>query len=85
MIEVMRARGYPMGDFEQQAADISVDHSLVVSNYRIAHDIALRGSGGETSTGELRTALLHYRLLFEDLLDVSVSEPEKQKAASVEA
>lgn len=83
--EVMRARGYPMGDFEQQAADISVDHSPVVRNYRIAHDIALRGSGGETSTEELRTALLHYRLLFEDLLDVSVSEPEKQKAASVKA
>lgn len=85
MIEVMRARGYPMGDFEQQAADISVDHSLVVRNYRIAHDIALRDNGGETSTEELRTALLHYRLLFEDLLDVSVSEPEKQKAASVKA
>jgi hypothetical protein len=64
----MKARGYPMGDFEQQAADISVNHSLVVRNYRIAHNIALRDNGGETSTEDLRTALLHYRLLFEDLL-----------------
>ena len=77
--EVMKARGYPMGDFEQRAADISVDHSLVVTNYRIAHDIALRDGGGETSTEELRTALLHYRMLFEDLLEVHGAEPEKQK------
>jgi hypothetical protein len=77
--EVMKLRGYPMGDFEQRAADISVDHSLVVTNYRIAHDIALRDRGGETSTEELRTALLHYRMLFEDLLEVHGAEPEKQK------
>lgn len=83
--EVMKARGYPMGDFEQQVADISVDHALVVRNYRIAHDIALRDSGGETSTEELRTALLHYRMLFEDLLEVHLAEPEKQKATVVAA
>lgn len=81
--EVMKARGYPMGDFEQQVADISVDHALVVRNYRIAHDIALRDGSGETSTEELRTALLHYRMLFEDLLDVHVAEPENQKSAAV--
>ena len=80
--EVMKARGYPMGDFEQRAADISVDHSLVVTNYRIAHDIALRDRGGETSTEELRTALLHYRMLFEDLLEAPVAEPEKLKATA---
>ena len=80
--EVMKARGYPMGDFEQRAADISVDHSSVVTNYRVAHEIALRDSGGETSTDELRTALLHYRVLFEDLLEVQVAEPEKQKATA---
>jgi hypothetical protein len=78
LTEVMTARGYPMSDFEQRAADISVDHSLVVKNYRIAHDIALRDTGEETSTEELRTALLHYRMLFEDLLEVHVAEPEKQ-------
>ena len=83
--EVMKARGYPMGDFEQRAADISVDHSIVVTNYRIAHDIALRDTGGETSTEELRTALLHYRMLFDDLLEVHVAEPDKQKAMAVRA
>ena len=50
--EVMTSRGYPMGDFEQRAADISVDHAPVVTNYRIAHDIALRDRGSETSTEE---------------------------------
>jgi hypothetical protein len=83
--EVMTARGYPMGDFEQRAADISVDHGTVLTNYRIAHDIALRDRGDKTSTEELRTALLHYRLLFEDLLEVHLAEPEKQKAAAVKA
>jgi hypothetical protein len=83
--EVMNARGYPMGDFEQRAADISVDHSAVVTNYRIAHDIALRDNGDETSTEEFRTALLHYRMLFEDLLEVQVAEPEKQKVTAVGA
>jgi len=79
--EVMKARGYPMGDFEQQVADISVDHSSVVTNYRIAHEIALRDSG-DTSTEELRTALLHYRLLFENLLEGPLAKPEKQKATA---
>lgn len=85
LTQVMTKRGYPMGDFEQRAADISVDHSLVVKNYRIAHDIALRDSSGETTTEELRTALLHYRMLFEDLLEVQVPEPEKQNATAVGA
>lgn len=83
--EVMKARGYPMGDFEQQAADISVDHSLVVRNYRIAHDVALRDVGGETSTEDLRTALLHYRMLFEDLLTGDAAESENQKVTAVGA
>jgi len=83
--EVMKARGYPMGDFEQQAADISVDHPQVITNYRIAHDIALRDSGGSISTEELRTAFVHYRMLFEDLLEVHVIDPEKQNATAVAA
>ncbi|MEK7832912.1 MAG: hypothetical protein AAB401_17615 [Acidobacteriota bacterium] len=83
--EVMKARGYPIGDFEQRAADISVGHSIVVTNYRVAHDIALRDTRGETSTEELRTALLNYRMLFDDLLEVHVAEPEKQKAIAVGA
>jgi hypothetical protein len=68
---VMRARGYPTGDFEQEAADVSVDHPQVVSNYRAAHEIAVRATGDQTvATETLRQALVYYRLLFEDLLEV---------------
>jgi len=67
--EVMQARGYPMGDFDQRAADISVDHPHVVENYRAAREIALRSDGGAASTDELRTAFVHYRALFEELLE----------------
>jgi hypothetical protein len=65
----MRARGYPMADFEQRAADLSVDHPHVVENYRAAHDIALRHRQGQASTEDLRQAMIYYRSLFEDLLD----------------
>lgn len=67
--EVMQARGYPVGDFEQRAADISVDHPNVLENYRAAHTIALRNERGETNTEDLRQAMVHYRALFEDLLE----------------
>jgi hypothetical protein len=67
--EVMRARGYPVGDFDQRSADVSVDHPMVVENYRIAHEIALRDRRGEASTEDLRKALVHYRALFEELLE----------------
>jgi hypothetical protein len=68
--EVMRTRGYPVADFEQRAADISVDHPRVVSNYRSARIIAGRNVRGETNTEELRQALVHYRELFADLLEI---------------
>jgi hypothetical protein len=67
--EVMEARGYPVGDFDQQAADVSVDHPLVVEHYRAAHAIALRNSRGAADTEQLRQALVHFRALFEDLLE----------------
>ena len=67
--EVMRRRGYPVGEFEQRAADISVDHPLVVENYRAAHDIATRLERGNAATEDLRQAMIHYRTLFEDLLE----------------
>ncbi len=70
--EVMRARGYPVGNFEQRAADISVDHPRVVENYRAAHTIAVRDQRGEGSTEDLRQAMVHYRALFEDLLGTRV-------------
>ena len=65
---VMRARGYPVGDFEQRAADISVDHPAVVENYRGARAIAERSDRGDASTEDLRQAMVHYRSLFADLL-----------------
>ena len=78
--DVMSTRGYPVSDFEQRAADISVDHPLVLKNYRSAHDVALRQGRGEASTEDLRQAMVHYRTIFEEL----VNEPEVAlaKAAS---
>jgi len=67
--EVMQARGYPVGDFEQRAADVSVNHPQVVEHYRSAHTIAQRADRGEAETEDLRQAMVHYRALFEDLLE----------------
>ncbi len=67
---LMKVRGYPVSDFNQRAADISVDHPRVVENYRSAHEIALRVGKSETTTEELRTAMIHYRWLIEDLMQV---------------
>lgn len=66
--EVMEARGYPVGEFEQRVADVSVDHPVVVENYRIAHAIAMKDQKQPVDTEELREAMLHYRALFADLL-----------------
>jgi len=68
--DLMLKRGYPMGDFELRAADISVDHPSVVKNYRAAQVIAARNARGEADTEELRTAVVHYRTLFDELLGV---------------
>ena len=67
--EVMQARGYPIGEFEQRAADLSVDYPAIVENYRAAHQIALRHGAGQASTEDLRQAMVHYRSLFQELLD----------------
>lgn len=69
--EVMQQRGYPVGDFEQRAADLSVDHPNVVSRYRAARAVSDRNARGEADTEDLRTALLHFRALFEDLLETA--------------
>jgi hypothetical protein len=74
--EVMHERGYPMVDFEQRAADISVDHPHVVEEYRAAHDVAERHAAGGVETEELRQAMVHYRALFEDLLETDADAPE---------
>jgi hypothetical protein len=74
--ELMEKRGYPMGDFERRAGDISVDHPDVVANYRAAQAIAVREQRGSADTEELRKAVVHYRALFDELLEVR--EPRQE-------
>lgn len=74
--DVMSTRGYPVSDFEQRAADISVDHPLVMENYRTAHEIAVRQTHGKANTEDLRQAMIHYRTLFQEL----VGQPELASA-----
>jgi len=73
--DVMQTRGYPIGEFDQRAADLSVDYPLIVENYRAAHEIATLHGEGKASTEDLRQAMVHYRLLFQELLD----EPRTQR------
>jgi hypothetical protein len=80
--EVMIARGFPVADFEQRAADLSVLYPDFVSNYRNAHAIAMKNQNYETSTEDLRQAMVYYRSLFEELLgtvDVKEVEAEEEK------
>jgi hypothetical protein len=74
--ELMLKRGYPMGDFERRAADISVDHPAIVATYRAAQAIAVRDQRGEADTEELRKAVVHYRTLFDELLEVREGKQE---------
>ena len=67
--DVMKTRGYPISNFDQRAADLSVHHPRVVENYRAARDIASRHRRGEATTEDLRQAMVHYRGLFQDLLE----------------
>ena len=68
--DLMQKRGYPMADFERRAADISVDHPHVVDHYRAAQAIAFLDRRGEADTEALRKAVVHYRALFDELLEV---------------
>jgi len=68
--DLMQKRGYPMGDFERAAADISVHHPAVVEHYRAAHALAERERSGQLDTESLRQAVIHYRALFSELLEV---------------
>jgi hypothetical protein len=76
--DVMGERGYPMGDFQQRSADVSVDHPHVVEAYRAAHTIAERHATGGVETEDLRQAMVHYRALFDDLLETDETEPESE-------
>jgi FtsZ-interacting cell division protein ZipA len=75
---VMRARGYPVDDFDTRAGDLSVDHPDVVENYRAGHGIAVAHERGKAGTEELRKSVQHYRALFEEL--VEAREPEEARA-----
>jgi hypothetical protein len=73
--ELMIKQGYPVGDFERRAADISVDHPAVVDTYRTAQAIAIRDQSGQANTEELRKAVVHYHALFDELLGVKEVKP----------
>jgi hypothetical protein len=77
---LMKTRGYPVSDFDQRADDISVDHPRVVENYRSAHHIALQVGTDGASTEDLRTAMIHYRSLFEELVQVPTIIESKEVA-----
>ena len=83
LAEVMKARGYPVSDFDQRAGDISVDHPGVVEHYRAGHDIAMRHEHGKAGTEELRQAMIHYRALFDNLVaaDAPAAREEAAPAA----
>jgi hypothetical protein len=80
--EVMRERGYPVDDFDQRAADISVDHPQIVENYRTAHRIHLSQQDGEVSTEQQREAFVHYRALFDKLLEKTTDDNASQEASA---
>jgi hypothetical protein len=77
---LMKTRGYPVSDFDQRAADISVDHPRVVENYRSAHEIALPVGKDAATTEDLRTAMIHYRSLFEELVQGPTVVEKKEVA-----
>ena len=79
---VMADRGYPVDDFDQRAADISVDHPHVVENYREGHRLAQASAGGDESTESLRQAMRHYRALFDELLEPAADEPLARERAT---
>jgi hypothetical protein len=67
---LLKARGYPVADFDQSAADISVNHPRLVESYRSAHNITLRMGKEDANTEDLRTAMIQYRSLFDELVQL---------------
>ena len=76
--QVMTARGYPLEDFDRRADDLSVDHPVVVQNYRTARTLALRRQRGEAGTEEMRQAVVNYRALFDELLEVDTRDAQRR-------
>jgi hypothetical protein len=81
---VMGDRGYPMDDFDQRAADVSVDHPQVVENYREGHRLARAAATGDGTTEDLRQAMQHYRALFEELVEEPGDTPLTRDGESAE-
>jgi hypothetical protein len=77
---LLEARGYPQASFEQRAADVSVHYPRVMENYRVAHSIAVRPGRVEASTEELRTAMIQYRSIFDDLVQDQLPVEHKSVA-----
>ncbi len=77
---ILTARGYPQAGFDQRAADVSVTYPRVMENYRVAHDIAVRPGRPEATTEELRTAMIQYRAIFDEL--VQAQKPVEQRSAA---
>jgi hypothetical protein len=78
--ELLEARGYPLASFEQRAADVSVTYPRVMENYRLAHGVAVRTGRVEATTEELRTAMIQYRAIFDELV-----QPQKPSETRVAA
>jgi hypothetical protein len=78
IMEVMKVRAYPVSDFDQRAADVSVNYPTLVSNYRAAREIAIKNEQHSANTEELRQALIYYRSLFDELLKDETLVPERK-------
>ncbi|HEX5659084.1 MAG TPA: hypothetical protein VFX59_17940 [Polyangiales bacterium] len=80
--DVMRARGYPNGDFDQRVSDLSVEHSSTIEHYRSARKLAVKSEHGTAETEDLRKALVHFRALFSDLLQTEAVKREVRPVAT---
>jgi hypothetical protein len=78
--ELLQTRGYPISAFPQRADDLSVSYPHIVERYRSARTIALANERGDATTEELRRAMVHYRALFEELLERESTEPMQRSA-----
>ena len=80
---VIRERGYPIDDSEQMTRDLSVDHAHVISEYRSAREISELSERNQASTEQLRQAMVHYRLLFAELLeDADDDRPSRSESSA---
>jgi hypothetical protein len=77
LTDVMRTRGYPVENFEQRSADLSVDHPSVVQHYRAGRELAILHRQGEANTEDLRQAMIHFRALFDELTDDAANDARR--------